>query len=88
MNFAELGNLDPARIGSWPLPIRLLIFLAICVLLLAAGIYFDTRNQLDQLAKQESLEVEAESRVRDQTGKSGKPRPLESFADPDETIAG
>ena len=44
MNLAELGNLDPAKIGSWPLPGRLLIFLSICVLLLGAGFYFDTRN--------------------------------------------
>ena len=79
MNFAELGNLDPARIGSWPLPIRLLIFLAICVLLLAAGIYFDTRNQLDQLAKQESLEVELSQEFEIKQAKAANLDPLKAL---------
>ena len=88
MNLAELGNLDPAKIGSWPLPIRLLIFLAICVLLLGAGFYFDTRNQMDQLAREESKEIDLRGEFETKQSKAANLEPFESPADPDETVAG
>ena len=68
MTLAELGNLDPAKIGSWPLPVRMLIFLGICILLLGAGFYLDTRNQIDQFErevhKEEELRQEFETKQR------------------------
>ena len=68
MTLAELGNLDPAKIGSWPLPVRMLIFLGICILLLGAGFYLDTRNQIDQfereVRKEEELRQEFETKQR------------------------
>ncbi|MBS37346.1 MAG: pilus assembly protein PilO [Thiotrichales bacterium] len=56
MKISDLQNLDPQRIGSWPLPVRALIFLGLCIALLASGFYLDTRNQMTSLAKTQAEE--------------------------------
>tara|TARA_Y100001934_G_C12122279_1_gene663771 strand:- start:180 stop:842 length:663 start_codon:yes stop_codon:yes gene_type:complete len=56
MKISDLQNLDPQRIGSWPLPVRALIFLGLCIALLAGGFYLDTRNQMTSLAKTQAEE--------------------------------
>ncbi len=79
MNFAELGNLDPAKIGSWPLPVRLLIFLGICVLLLGAGFYFDTKNQMGQLAQVELKEVDLRGEFEEKQAEAANLEPLKAL---------
>jgi type IV pilus assembly protein PilO len=57
MNLDELRRLDPKNAGSWPLPIQLATLLLIAVLVIAAGFWFDWRNQLsefDSLRERES----------------------------------
>ena len=81
MNLAELGNLDPAKIGSWPLPVRLLIFLSICVLLLGAGFYFDTRNQIDQLERKVREEVDIRQEFETKQAKAANLTPLKGLLD-------
>ena len=79
MNLAELGNLDPAKIGSWPIPVRLLIFLGICVLLLAAGFYFDTKNQIAQLERDARKEVELRQEFETKQAKAANLEPLKTL---------
>ena len=49
MNLDELRRLDPKNAGSWPLLIQLVTLLLIAVLVIAAGFWFDWRNQLSEL---------------------------------------
>ena len=79
MNLAELGNLDPAKIGSWPLPVRLLIFVGICVLLLGAGFYFDTKKQIGQLAKEVLEEIELRTEFEQKQGEAANLEPLKAL---------
>ena len=66
MNFAELKqqlqNLDPKDVGNWPIVIKGGAIVIICAVVLAAGIWFDTRNQIDELEqakkKEETLKTE------------------------------
>jgi len=62
MKLSELRNLDPARIGSWPLVVRAVIVMLGCAAILGAGYWFDTRNQIAQLERvqkqEESLKTE------------------------------
>ena len=56
MKMSDLESLDPAKIGSWPLPVRALIVLGLCIILLVAGFYLDTQNQIASLEKTQKTE--------------------------------
>lgn len=66
MNLAELKeqlqNLDIKDVGNWPVVIKGGAIVIICVVVLAAGFWFDTRSQLDQLEvvrkKEDTLKAE------------------------------
>lgn len=58
MTLEELNNLDPNDIGSWPIPVRLAILIAIAAAILYAGWHFDVQPQRDVLATEEKKEVE------------------------------
>ena len=53
MNLAELKeqlqNLDIKDVGNWPVVIKGGAIAIICAVVLAAGVWFDTRNQFDEL---------------------------------------
>lgn len=51
MKLSELQNLDFSDVSGWPLPAKMAAVVAICVAVLAAGFWFDTRNQLEDLEK-------------------------------------
>ncbi len=59
MNFEELQHhMEPENIGNAPMGVKIGVFVFIFVAVLAAGIYFDTRNQLTELERHERKEVE------------------------------
>jgi type IV pilus assembly protein PilO len=66
MNLAEikdqLQNLDIKDVGNWPIVIKTGAIIIICIIVLAAGFWFDTRSQLDELdqarKKEESLKAD------------------------------
>ncbi len=68
MTLAELNNLDPNNMGSWPAPIRGVVVLALCIAVLAAGYYFDTQDQMLNLdnvtAKEQKLKDVFENKQR------------------------
>lgn len=60
MNFAELKqqlqNLDPKDIGNWPIAIKGGAIAILCAVVLAAGFWFDTRNQMEELKQAQKKE--------------------------------
>ena len=61
MNLAELKeqlqNLDIKDVGNWPVVIKGGAIAIICAVVLAAGIWFDTRSQYDELEQARKKEV-------------------------------
>jgi type IV pilus assembly protein PilO len=54
----ELNNLDLNNLGNSSNPIKFGFLGIIFVAIIAAGLYFDTKNQLDALKKAEAQEIE------------------------------
>lgn len=54
----DLNNLDFDNVGSWPLPIKLFIWIVLFVAVLVAGYYYHIEDLQLQLAKVEAQEVE------------------------------
>jgi len=62
MNKEDFNNLDPKTFGNWPIPIKGLIIIVLCTVTLFSGYWFDTQNQITDLAK---LQVEEQKKVKD-----------------------
>ena len=60
MNLSEI-NWDVNSAGSWPTPLKIVVILIISALTAAAGIYFVTVPQLDELSVLEQQEVSLKS---------------------------
>jgi len=58
MNLQELRNLDLQNIGGWPVAARAVAVVAVAVLVLFLGYWFDTRDQLDRLERLRHKETE------------------------------
>lgn len=58
MKLEDFNNLDPKNFGNWPIPIKGLIILVLCVAALFAGYWFDTQNQLLRLETVQRKEEE------------------------------
>ena len=59
MNWEEIQHhLEPENIGTAPTSIKVSVFAFLFIAIIAAGIYFDTRNQLQELERHERKEVE------------------------------
>ena len=57
MNLSEI-NWDFNEAGTWPLPIKIVVISALCLLVAGAGVYYDTLDQLAELENSERMEVE------------------------------
>ena len=67
MNWDDIQHhLEPDNIGMAPIGIKLSVFITLFVLIIAAGIYFDTQDQLKVLERHEKkeLELKAEFKVK------------------------
>jgi type IV pilus assembly protein PilO len=58
MKLSDLNNLDINNIGSWPVPIKLVVVLLLVAAIGGAGYYFDTQHMIADLKKTEAREVE------------------------------
>lgn len=56
MNLSELNDLDFQDMGNWPMPAKVLGIAVLCVVILFAGYWFDTKDQLIQLERAEKEE--------------------------------
>jgi len=52
----DINDLDFDNVGSWPLPIRVFIFVVVLMAVLAAGYYYHIEAMQQQLAKEEQQE--------------------------------
>lgn len=59
MKLSDLQNLDPNNMGGWPAPVKIALVALICLAVLGAGYYFDTKDQVQLLdnAKAEELRL-------------------------------
>ena len=57
MNIDDLRNLNWREAGSWPLLPKMLVLSGILVLIVAAGAWFDWKDQWDSLDSARSEEV-------------------------------
>jgi type IV pilus assembly protein PilO len=57
MNLSEI-NWDFEAAGTWPLPVKAVLILILCLLVMGGGYYFDMMDQLGQLESLELKEAE------------------------------
>lgn len=58
MTLSDLNNLDFNNLGSWPLPIKIVVVLLLVAAIGGAGYYFDTQHMIAELEKTEAREVQ------------------------------
>ena len=73
MNWEDIQHhLEPDNIGSAPMGLKLGVFITLFVIILAAGIYFDTQEQLKVLERHEKKEVELKDEFKVKAERAAK----------------
>ena len=73
MNFDDIQHhLEPDNIGNAPTVIKMGVFALLFVLIIGAGIYFDTQEQLRVLEKHEKKEVELKNNFKVKAERAAK----------------
>lgn len=73
MNWEDIQhNLEPDNIGSAPMGIKLGVFITLFVIIIAAGIYFDTQEQLKVLERHEKKEGELKAEYKFKAERAAK----------------
>ena len=73
MNFDDIQHhLEPDNIGAAPIGIKLGVFIFLFVIIIAAGIYFDTQEQLKVLERHERKEVELKDEFKIKADQAAK----------------
>ena len=73
MNFEELQHhMEPDNIGNAPLSVKAGVFTFLFVAIIAAGIYFDTQNQLTLLERHEKKEFELKEEFKVKASQAAK----------------
>jgi type IV pilus assembly protein PilO len=76
MNLKDFQNLDPNNIGSWPAALKSLVLLGLCVAVLGAGYWFDTRSQIEQLERDAKKEEQLKQTFEIKQRKAANLEPL------------
>lgn len=76
MNVKDLQNLDPNNIGSWPAVLKALVLLGLCVAVLGAGYWFDTRTQIEELEREAKREEQLKQTFEIKQRKAANLEPL------------
>lgn len=76
MNLSEFRNLDPNNIGSWPAAAKAVVLAFICVGVLGAGYWFDTRHQIEDLEKQRRQEATLKDQFEQKQARAANLEPL------------
>jgi type IV pilus assembly protein PilO len=73
MNWDDIQHhLEPDNIGTAPLGIKLGVFITLFVMIIAAGIYFDTQDQLKVLERHEKKEIELKEEFKVKADQAAK----------------
>lgn len=73
MNFEEIQyHLEPDNVGNAPMSIKIGVFVTVFVIIIGAGIYFDTLNQLKVLERHEKKEIELKDEFKVKAGQAAK----------------
>ena len=73
MNWDDIQHhLEPDNIGTAPIGIKLGVFITLFVIIIAAGIYFDTQDQLKVLERHERKEVELKEEFKIKADQAAK----------------
>jgi len=73
MNWDDIQHhLEPDNIGSAPMGIKLGVFITLFVMVIAAGIYFDTQDQLKVLERHERKEQELKEEFKVKADQAAK----------------
>ena len=73
MNWDELQHhLEPENVGTAPMSIKIGVFVILFVMIISAGIYFDTREQLKVLERHEKKEVELKNEFKIKAERAAK----------------
>ena len=73
MNWDDIQHhLEPDNIGSAPMGIKLGVFITLFVVIIAAGIYFDTQDQLKVLERHERKEQELKDEFKVKADQAAK----------------
>ncbi|MFK5970373.1 MAG: type 4a pilus biogenesis protein PilO [Candidatus Marithrix sp.] len=70
MKTEEFKNLDPKNFGNWPIPIKGVIIIILCVIAFISGLWFDTKVQIENLAEITAQENELKSDFKTKQWKS------------------
>lgn len=70
MNLQDLNELDFGNIGVWPAPVKLVLVLLACILVLVAGYYLDTEGQIERLNRVEQQEGQLRSDFEEKQAKA------------------
>lgn len=58
IDFEQFKGLDPSDPGSWPVLVKAVAVLAVCLAVLGAGYWFVTQHQLEELEQAKQKEIE------------------------------
>lgn len=88
MKSDDFKNLDPQNFGNWPIPIKGLIILVLCLAALFAGYWFDTQNQLVRLGSVQAKEEELKKEFKKKQWKAATlPKLREQLAQIESTLS-
>jgi type IV pilus assembly protein PilO len=66
----DFQNIDPNNVGNWPIPVKIVVILLVCILAAGAGFYFITQEQLADLDKKEQEEAKLKEEFRTKQGEA------------------
>jgi len=70
MNISELNELDYDDMGNWPVTAKALAITVLCILLLGAGYWFDTKDQFAELERVEQQERKLKAQFKSNAKKA------------------
>lgn len=76
MNLSDLNSLDFGNAGNWPAPIKAAGILILCVAVLGAGYWFDTRHQIEELNRAKAAEAQKKQAFETKQRKAANLEPL------------
>ncbi len=72
MNLQQLNELDFSNVGDWPVAIKTIAVIIVCAVVVTAGYYLDTKDQLAALEKVQAQELGLRSEFEQKQAKAAR----------------